>query len=176
VTADDKDLWRRVTGDAKPLAGRRSLPRDDGTTAETPRSGARTKPTRPLIRPAEPPAPRRPELAAGALVDVDKRTAERLKRGRLDIEARLDLHGLTEQEAGRAVDGFLADAQAAGKRCVLIITGKGPGRDGGVLRRALPLWLNQPRNRARLIAFAPAQPRHGGHGAVYLLLKRKRGT
>jgi DNA-nicking Smr family endonuclease len=127
-----------------------------------------------MVRTAEPPAPRRPELAAGASADIDKRTAERLKRGRLDIEGRLDLHGMTEEQARPAVDVFLADAQAAGKRCVLIITGKGPGREGGVLRRALPGWLNQPGNRARLVAFAPAQPRHGGHGAVYLLLKRRR--
>ena len=175
VPEDDRDLWRRVTKDAKPLLGR-TPPREDRPKAETPRPGEKPRTAPAVPRAAERPAPQRPELAAGALADVDKRTADRLKRGKLDIEGRLDLHGMTEEEARREVGRFLADAQGAGRRCVLIITGKGPGREGGVLRRALPQWLNQPGNRARLVAFAPAQPRHGGHGAVYLLLKRTRGT
>ncbi len=174
VPEDDKDLWRRVTEDTKPLPGRRPPPREDGPKPETPGLTRKPRAAPAMPRPAEPPAPRRPELAAGALADVDKRTADRLKRGKLEIEGRLDLHGMTEEAARRAVGGFLADSQDAGKRCVLIITGKGPGPEGGVLRQALPQWLNLPNNRARLVAFAPAQPRHGGHGAVYLLLKRRR--
>ena len=168
------DLWRRVTRDAKPLAGRTPPRQEDTPKGEASRPGAKPRTAPPVSRTAERPAPRQPELSAGALADVDKRTADRLKRGKLDIEGRLDLHGMTEEEARREVGSFLADAQGVGKRCVLIITGKGPGREGGVLRRALPQWLNQPSNRARLIAFAPAQPRHGGHGAFYLLLKRQR--
>ncbi len=175
----DEDLWRHVTRDAKPLSGRKPLHQEElrkardevpavGKKAEKPRPRHKTAPMAP------PPRPPAPELAPGALADVDKRTAERLRRGKLPIEGLLDLHRMTQDEAERAVRAFLADSQAAGRRCVLIVTGKGAGREGGVLRRELPRWLNLPVNRARVIAFAPAQPQHGGHGAVYLLLKRRR--
>ena len=176
VSTEDKDLWRHVTREAKPLSSRKPLHREEIRTesGEAPAPGAKPKrpgPPRKAAPVAPPPAP---ELAPGALADVDKRTAERLRRGKLDIEGLLDLHRMTQDEAERAVRDFLAESQMAGRRCVLIVTGKGPGREGGVLRRELPRWLNLPANRARLVAFAPAQPQHGGHGAVYLLLKRRR--
>jgi len=98
-----------------------------------------------------------------------------MKRGRLPIEGRLDLHGHRQSEAHRELDAFLARAQVAGKRCVLIVTGKGVGKDeGGVLRRMVPRWLNEPANRARILAFDQAQPKDGGMGALYVLLKRRR--
>jgi DNA-nicking Smr family endonuclease len=82
---------------------------------------------------------------------------------------------MTQEEARRALDAFLARAAQAGKRSVLVITGKGGrGSSDGVLRAAVPRWLNEAPNRARLLAFAPAQPPHGGAGALYLLLKRRR--
>lgn len=165
---EDLALWRQVAGSAKPLPGKE--PRKD-KPAEP--AAAPPPPPKPRARPAEPmPAPA--ELTPGARADVDKRTADRLKRGKLPIEARLDLHGMTQEEALTELAGFLARVQSAGKRCVLVITGKGAGREGGVLRRQLPQWLNQPDNRARIVAFSSAQPRDGGHGAVYVLLKRLR--
>ena len=118
-----------------------------------------------------------PELEPGAGAGVDKRTAARLRKGQLRIEGRLDLHGMTQAEARRALDQFLARAHDAGRRCLLVISGKGLREDGstGVLRAALPGWLNQSPNRARVIAFSQATPRDGGEGALYVLLKRKRG-
>jgi len=88
----------------------------------------------------------------------------------------MDLHGLTQEEAHRALSAFVQGSQAAGRRCVLVITGKGLRRDGttGVLRAAVPHWLNQPDLRERIVAFTHATPRDGGEGALYLLLKRKR--
>lgn len=116
-----------------------------------------------------------PPLAPDAAPGLDRRSAERLRRGALAIEARLDLHGMTQEEAHRALDAFLARAAQAGKRSVLVITGKGGrGSGAGVLRAAVPRWLNEAPNRARILAFAPAQPQHGGTGALYLLLKRRR--
>jgi DNA-nicking Smr family endonuclease len=116
-----------------------------------------------------------PPLAPDAAPGLDRRTAERLRGGALPIEARLDLHGMTQAEAHRALDTFLARAVEAEKRCVLVITGKGGRMAGdGVLRAAVPRWLNEAPNRARLLAFAPAQPQHGGAGALYLLLRRRR--
>lgn len=106
---------------------------------------------------------------------VDKRTVQRLKRGQLDIEARLDLHGLTQSVAHARLDGFLTAAQDRGLRCVLVITGKGRvGEAGGVLRQMVPRWLNTPPNRGRVLSMTQAQPKHGGAGALYLLLRRKK--
>lgn len=137
--------------------------------------------TAPAPPPAEPsPAPQRKrvplavapppgDLGAGATPGLDRRSAERLRRGHRTIEARLDLHGLTQDEAHRALNGFLARAQEADMRCVLVITGK-----SGVLRQTVPRWLNETPNRSRLLAISPAQPRDGGVGALYLLLRRRR--
>ena len=115
---------------------------------------------------------------------VDKRSVDRLRRGQLPPEATLDLHGMTREAARGALQGFIARAQAAGKRCVLVITGKGTSRsfvegdawgsERGVIRREVPVWLNQMPLRDRVLAFVEAQPRHGGGGALYLLLKKRR--
>jgi DNA-nicking Smr family endonuclease len=115
-----------------------------------------------------------PELRHDAQPGLDKRTAARLRRGQLPIEARIDLHGLTQDEADRALTAFLAASRGAGRRCVLAITGKGLGPDGsvGVLRAAVPGWLNRVGNRRHVLAFRHAQPRDGGEGALYILLKR----
>ncbi len=87
------------------------------------------------------------------------------------IEARLDLHGKTQDEAHRELSSFIARAQAQGKRLALVITGK--GREGkGVLRESVPRWLNEPALRGRVLALTNAQPRDGGAGALYVLLRR----
>lgn len=110
---------------------------------------------------------------------LDRRQALRLRRGQLAIEARLDLHGMTQAEAHRALAGFVAKSHAAGKRVLLVVTGKGtrPGADGspsGVLRRTVPRWLAEPALRPLVLATAAALPRDGGDGALYLLLRRLR--
>jgi DNA-nicking Smr family endonuclease len=102
---------------------------------------------------------------------VDRSTAEKVKRGRYPVAGRLDLHGMTQAEAHRALAGFVAGARAAGKRCVLIITGHGR-ISGGVLKAAVPRWLAEPELRRHVLAIAPAQPQHGGSGALYLLLRK----
>ncbi len=177
---DDLGLWRQVTKDLKPLPGREQqrLPPTGAKEPETASpSEAKPVPRRPPPRPR--PAsviearPRAKPLIPGTLHDIDKRTADRLKRGKLPVEARLDLHGLTQVQAERALARFLAESQSAGLRNVLLITGKGRV-DGGVLRRELPYWLNQPRNRDLVVAVTPAQPKDGGEGAFYLRLKRLR--
>ncbi|MGE0725824.1 MAG: Smr/MutS family protein, partial [Alphaproteobacteria bacterium] len=92
------------------------------------------------------------------------------------VEARLDLHGMTQAEAHAALDAFLDGSARRGRRSVLVVTGRGGrGSEGpGVLRRMVPRWLNEPANRERLLAFAEAQPKDGGAGALYLLLRRRR--
>ncbi len=88
----------------------------------------------------------------------------------------MDLHGMTQEQAHRALNAFIEGSFRAAKRCVLVITGKGLKPDGsvGVLRSAVPRWLNQPPNRERVLAFSYAIPRDGGEGALYVMLKRKR--
>src|SRR5262249_24067163 len=100
---------------------------------------------------------------------LDRRTAQKLRRGQMPIAARLDLHGMTQDEAHRALNRFVAASAAAGRRVLLVITGK-----SGVLRRLVPLLLGEGENRARLLSVAPAQVPHGGAGALYVLLRRAR--
>jgi DNA-nicking Smr family endonuclease len=145
------------------------------------RDVARLDPAAPPPAPAAAPPPRQraspraPGTVAGrAAAGLDRRSAEKLRRGELRLEARLDLHGMTQDEAHRALAAFLVRAQEAGKRCVLVITGKGDGERGGVLRAAVPRWLGEAPHRGRVLATAPAQPRDGGAGALYVLLRRRR--
>jgi DNA-nicking Smr family endonuclease len=105
---------------------------------------------------------------------LDRRQALRLKRGQLEIEARLDLHGMIQTEAHRELAGFIARSYASGKRTLLVVTGKGTREGTGVLRAAVPRWLTEPALRERVLASAPAQPRDGGGGALYILLRRAR--
>ncbi len=173
---EDRALWQHVTRDAKPLAKREPPP----ASPAVPPAKVEKKETglaRPLSRPRAPAPLRRsePELEHGRAAGVDRRRSERLRRGQLPVEARLDLHGYTQDQAHSALDHFLGESQARGLRCVLVITGKGTTTGaGGVLRAQVPRWLNEPANRARVLAFDYAQPKHGGLGAIYVLLRRKK--
>ncbi len=189
LSQEDQDLWRHVTRDAKPLEKREPAPQAapepkesaPEPKAEVPTPAPKTaKPAqleRAAPRPA-PPAPVKPAapaLAHGRAAGVDRRSAQRLTRGQLPIEAALDLHGHTQDQAHAALDRFLSQVQARGLRCVLVITGKGTTKEaGGVLRAQVPRWLNEPANRARILAFDYAQPKDGGLGALYVLIRRKR--
>ena len=89
------------------------------------------------------------------------------------IDQRLDLHGMTQDSAHAALSTTIGRAFDTGRRCLLVITGKGHGGEG-VLRRQVPRWLNQPPLRERILSFAAARPQHGGDGALYILIKRRR--
>ena len=177
--AGDRDLWQAVLRDVKPLRKHRpavaaeKLPARDA--AGPPAIAA------PAIKP-EVLKPSRlkplPPITGPRAPGLDKSSAERLKRGRYPIEARIDLHGMTQDDAHRALGHFIARCVQRGLRCVLVITGKGlrqfgEGGDLGVLRHAVPRWLNEAPNRARILAFGAAQQRDGGGGALYVLLRRR---
>jgi DNA-nicking Smr family endonuclease len=184
LTPEEQSLWEAAMRDAKPLPGHRPSPADAGEKPEAP-PARRPKPRSQAARPPRKAAPS-PAPQPASLADLDKRSAQRLRRGQMPIEGRLDLHGLTQAEAHRTLDSFIAGAHAAGKRCVLVITGKGGGEKAsddegfgwrepaGVLREQAPRWLSEPVNRARVVAWHPAQPKHGGAGALYVLLRRHR--
>ncbi len=187
--ADGDALFEAAMRDARPLRRRPSRPsesprssRETAKAAETPgKSGKTGIAARPAKIRAQPPD----QPAAKPDGGLDKRSAERLRRGQLTIEARLDLHGHTQADAHRAVHAFVAACHRAGRRCVLIITGKGgprdsldggfmPDRDSGILRRNLPRWLAEGPVREMVLRMETARPRHGGEGAYYVLLRRKR--
>jgi DNA-nicking Smr family endonuclease len=186
---DDALLWKRIAETTKPLPGRSvKLP---AARAKQRKPAAKTSAPTPAAPPKQPERrepPKPPELRPGEAKGLDRRTAERLRRGQFPIEARIDLHGQTQAEAHRALIAVLSGSHKAGRRCVLVITGKGgppgarrdsgegvmPDRERGILRRAVPRWLNEPDLRPLILSFAQAQPAHGGAGAVYVLLRRKR--
>ena len=112
-----------------------------------------------------------PVLRAGAPADLDGRTATRLRRGHIRPEARLDLHHMTQEQAHHALVEFVSRSHGAGRRCVLVITGRGK-LGVGVLREQLPHWLNTAPIRGCILGFAQAQPKDGGAGAFYVLLRR----
>jgi DNA-nicking Smr family endonuclease len=168
----DTALWHRAMRDVKQLA-----PRAEPVPAPSP---ARAKPAENQLAAAPPPAPNPslPPLVLGRFAGIDRANAERLKRGKHKVEALLDLHGMTQDQAHRALAAFIPRARADGKRCVLVITGrgnaKGPHAGGGVLKSAVPRWLDEPEFRPHLLAIATAQPRDGGNGALYVMLRRTR--
>ncbi|MCY3670336.1 MAG: Smr/MutS family protein [Alphaproteobacteria bacterium] len=167
ASAEDFDVWRRMTQNVRPLPGRPAPP-----PSRRPEPAAKQEPEeRSAPAPDEAASPFAP--ASG----IDKRTARRIRRGALPIDARIDLHGMTREEAFRRLTRFIAESQAAGRRLVLVVTGKGRGADGissGVIRREAPHWLARPPNAARVLDTAPAQPRHGGEGALYVYLRKRR--
>lgn len=199
ASKDEAELFRQVVKDAKPLpaeARRRlsalELPPDIEAVPAAPmaegvapakRKRGRVPKDEPLPQPVAPPAKAPvvlPALKHDSAPGLDKRTQMRLKRGQVAIEARIDLHGMTQDTAHAALNGFVARSQARGLRCVLVITGKGTRRDefgryeAGVLKREVPRWLNEGGNREKVLAFVHAQAKDGGGGALYVLLRRRR--
>lgn len=171
ASAEDSDIWRRMTRTVRPLPGRPVPPRP-----RRPEPAAKQEPEEPPLPSPSGAAPAsRPAPAGGG---IDKRTARRIRRGALRIEARIDLHGFTREEARRRLTRFIAESQLAGRRLVLVVTGKGrraeDGMAAGVIRREAPVWLAHPPNAARVLDTAPAQPRDGGDGALYVYLRKSR--
>ncbi len=148
--------------------------------AEVKPAAAKKPPPKPTTSRRTPVAPK-PAAPNG----VDKRTAQRLQRGQMPIEARLDLHGRQQTAAHRELTAFINASHAVGRRCVLIITGKGapraedadeimPDRQRGVLKRQVPLWLSEAGLHEKVLSVQPARRQHGGDGALYVLLRRRR--
>ena len=179
LEVSDLDLLAFALKDVSPLPGRvikreikNQKPKENLAIKRSPNAHLRTN--------TAPKKLDRPVLGHGDTPGLDKRSAQRMKRGKLQIEGRLDLHGYRQGEAHRALTGFISGAASAGKRCVLVITGKGlrlgvdEERQVGILREMVPHWLNEEPNRTRILSFNHATPSDGGTGALYVLLKRKR--
>ena len=171
LSDEDRVLWSLVARTAKPLKGTKAVtvpviePDHDGGSA-WPRMCR--QPTRPALAPTAP-APHAQPTA------LDRPTREKLSAGKLPIEGRVDLHGMTQQQAHALLLSFLIRAHAGGVRYVLVITGKGSSSGGeGVLRRAVPGWLATPAFRALVSSHDHAARNHGGAGALYIRLRRRK--
>ena len=171
LSSEDAQLWRHVVRNVNPYHGPRHPapePSPDAPPVET------KKPPGHRLRETAFAHPQ-PALAVGKVVDMDRRTARRLKRGELPVDGRIDLHGMTLDQAHSALTGFLRGAHGRGARCVVVVTGKGKGGEGtGKIRRETPHWLNQSALRPLVLAVTEAKTRDGGTGAFYVLLKRRR--
>jgi DNA-nicking Smr family endonuclease len=177
LTGEERKLWAHVARGVVPMKGR-VLPLEP----EAPENAAREPKPEPALRPAPLPlASPKPNLLP--LVPLERKTLTGLRRGTRDVDARIDLHGLRQSEAHEALLRFLYRAQGKGHALVLVITGKGgTGRIGdlyeerGVLRRLVPHWLGLPDLRSLVIGFEEASAHHGGSGALYVRLRRRRGA
>ncbi len=178
LSAEDRILWGQVARSVEAYPGRmeslESLPEEPH--ADPPRSPV---PTPPAKEPATP-LPRdhhRKQKHPGrhpGLNPIDRSVYRKLARGRLPIEASIDLHGLTQSQAYGMLHGFLGQAHRKGLRHVLVITGRGSASGGdGVLRRAVPQWLKAPEFRAMASGCESAARGHGGDGAYYVRLRRR---
>ncbi len=159
----EAELWMTVTADVRPSRARaKKLPPPPAPVE------ARSPPASSVVsdRPPAPKSPPRP-------IDIDPRTFTKIKRGRLEVDAKLDLHGMRQAEAQRSLTAFLRRCQANGARIAIIVTGKGLTRDeGGVLRRVVPMWLEAPNLRDVVVGFGEAARHHGGEGALYVRIRR----
>jgi DNA-nicking Smr family endonuclease len=164
----ERVLWREITRSIAPLRP---------TAPEATEAASEARVPAPIAAPLQSVRPQQPRPKAEtppALAPLGRRAKQRVVRGRDPIDGRLDLHGLTQAEAHDALLGFLHTAQSRGARLVMVITGKGRGGEGGVLKRQVPLWLALPEFRAMVVGFEEAHQRHGGEGALYLRLRKGR--
>jgi DNA-nicking Smr family endonuclease len=190
LTDADQALWANYTRQVAPLTGKPDRP---ATAPEASPAPPQPKPRRPVLKPAadassDPsddiaawllargtPA-KRPRGAALAVGDqpagLDKSTWNRFRSGKLGVTRTLDLHGMTAQRAHAALIGFLKSAHADQIRVVEVVTGRGSGETGGVIRRELPLWLNLPDIRPMILGASHPHPRNPG--SVRLILRRIR--
>jgi len=193
LTGEDAKLWSRVAGTVEPLAEREipatpAAPKSQRkATAERQQPGDDARARTGERAPAAQPPPERTHVRPPPLGRIDRRESRQIAGGRVDVDARIDLHGHRQREAFGALKAFLTRSRAAGHRYVLVITGKGAvrgedeaapfyeAREAGVLKRAVPRWLAEPGFRELIVSYGPAHARHGGEGALYIRLRRERG-
>jgi DNA-nicking Smr family endonuclease len=174
LSEEEHALWESVARQVKPLRKKARAGKAMAPAAEPPIARPAASP-RPLAT-VHAPKPSKP--AVPPLAPLGRKERSKLSRGRSEIDARLDLHGMTQTRAHRALHGFLQRAHHEGLTFVLIITGKGKvGRESerGVLRRQVPQWLSLPEFRSLVVGFEEAHIGHGGEGALYVRIRRVRG-
>jgi DNA-nicking Smr family endonuclease len=176
LSEEERALWDSVAKQIKPL---RKKPRAAASLTAAPQAETRVRPQipvhpKPAVIPIVP-SPKKPMIPP--LAPLGRRERSQLSKGKKEIEARLDLHGMTQERAHRMLSGFLRQAHGDGLTFVLVITGKGKvgsESERGVLRRHVPQWLSQPELRNVVVGFEEAHIGHGGAGALYVRIRRAR--
>jgi len=171
-------LWVEVARSVRARRGA-TLPHHDAAPTPPP-----AKPARAVVHPA--PTPVVARSGPPPLAPIERRLKRDLQRGAAQADGVIDLHGMTQAQAHVALRGFLARAQGQGAKLVIVITGKGWSQEAdararwfegaGVLRRNVPHWLREPEMRSVVLGFEEAGPAHGGAGALYVRLRRRRGA
>ena len=196
LSSEERELWEHAARSIEPIKGkkgrvhaaledaeeapRRSAKHELAKSAATKQKAVAPPPPSPRVAPP-PPAP--------APLSLERRKARNLGSGRIEIEGRIDLHGMRQSEAHTALIRFLQRGYVDGRRWVLVITGKGAptrtahdeklereGAERGVLRRNVPRWLAEPELAPIVIGFTTAAIKHGGEGALYVHLRKKPGA
>ncbi|MBU4531772.1 MAG: Smr/MutS family protein [Hoeflea sp.] len=173
LSHEDRIIWARVARTVEAFPGK-EVEVEDWFAVEIPPEPAAAPENKakhpPSILSVNPPTKPRAH-------PIEKPVIRKLARGRLPIDGRIDLHGLTQSEAHNLLFGFLAGAHERGLRHVLVITGKGSSRGSeGVLKRIVPDWLGKPEFRFLISGYEDAARSHGGEGALYIRLRRERGN
>jgi len=183
LSEEERALWDSVARQVKPLRKkpRSAKPAGLAHASEAAATAKLSSSPGPAQRPVQRPvstvhAPKPSKPATPPLAPIGRRDRARLSRGRDEIDARLDLHGMTQVRAHHALLGFLQRAHRDGLTFVLVITGKGKvggaESERGVLRRQVPQWLGLPEFRALVVGFEEAHIGHGGEGALYVRIRR----
>ncbi|MCX7307500.1 MAG: Smr/MutS family protein [Afipia sp.] len=178
LSGEELELWQSVAKEAKPLRKKKRVADETAapTVAHLSPLSTQSKKSAKLFVPPKP-ATLKP-AAPPPLAPLGRRERSQLSRGRKEIDARLDLHGMTQARAHRALLNFLHEASDEGCTFVLVITGKGrtaePGAERGLLKRMVPEWLGLPEFRSVVVGFETAHIGHGGEGALYVRVRRAR--
>ncbi len=175
LSEEERALWEGVAKEIKPLRKKRSV-KTEAASAEVETTAAAKAAVPPNPLPSDK-IPRATKPITPPLAPLGRRARGQLSRGRKEIDARLDLHGMTQTRAHRELFGFLQRARSDGLTFVLVITGKGrAGADPerGVLRRQVPQWLSLPEFRSLVVGFEEAHVGHGGEGALYVRIRRSK--
>ncbi len=173
LTPEEKRLWSEVKKTIAPLHDGEEAQAEPAVLAPAPELSVR-KPVK--VRLPESAPARRParKTSTGMFDGIDHHMSRRFVQGELAIDATLDLHGMSSPRAHERFMRFVEQGYTARQRMLLVITGK--GRAGsGVLRAALPAWVSDESMARYVLALHPAQAHHGGDGAYYILLRRRRG-
>jgi len=179
LSEEERALWESVTGQTRSLRKKSRGVKPSPASAHPEPLAVKTVAPPKQLPPAKMARQPRPEPPPSpSLAPIGRRERAQLSRGRKEIDARLDLHGMTQTRAHRALSDFLRRAHIDGLTFVLVITGKGraaaaqSGR--GVLRRQVPQWLSLPEFRTLVVGFEEAHIGHGGEGALYVRIRRAR--
>ena len=186
LSSEDLKLWDKVTGSTKPLDKKKPVVHDTPPKKNKLRSVIKPQRVSPKIKTlsqsANEPFQKQVILENSQKVKMDMKAFTKLKKGKLEPEDTLDLHGMTLETAFPALSSFISRAHSTQKRLVLVITGKGKNTDpgyavpqrNGVLRSQVPIWLKEPRLSSLVLQIERAHHRHGGLGAFYIYLRRNR--